>query len=352
MVQVARDAAHAGVLIDLKRYDEAVSLLVRLAAADPGDSRAWCLLAAAHLGTGRYEEAAAAASRAITITPSDDWPYRLASSAQRHLGRISAALAAANEACKLAPHEWSAFICLAQAQLATEVDFIAAEQAAASALRLAPFEPDAHFTAGQVAFAQERWKAACAHHERALSLDAAHSGALNELGRIRARRGDLPRAARHFAQAARSEPAVRTYAANVEVAIRRVLALTVRAAYTVSCVLLVLTTATSASRRAAGIGYAVTIALIAGYGAVQLRRMPPEVRPLLRTRRVALAAGVVYGAVLIAMIAAAVTPARVLPGVMLAATALIVASSFTERLILRRKRSQARPGAMHDRTSK
>jgi tetratricopeptide (TPR) repeat protein len=352
MTEVARDAAHASVLLDLKRYDEAVSLLARVVAAEPTDSRAWCLLAAAHLGAGRYEEAAAAASRAITLAPSDDWPYRLASTAQGHLGHITAALAAANEACKLDPHEWRGFICLAWAQLATEVDFIAAERAAASALRLAPFEPDAHLTAGQVAFAQERWKAARAHQERALSLDPAHSDALNELGRIRARRGDLPRAARHFVQAVRSAPGVSTYAANVEAAIRRVLALTIRAAYIVSCVLLVLTMATSASRRTVGIGYAVTIALIAGYGAVQLWRMPPEMRPLLRTRRVALAVGAVYGAVLIAMIAAVVTPARVVPGVMLAVTALIVASSFIERLLPRSKRNRAGRGAMHDRANK
>jgi hypothetical protein len=54
--------------------------------------------------------------------------------------------------------------------------------------------------------------------------------------------------------AVRSAPAVSTYAANVEVVIRRVLALTIRAAYTVSCVLLVLTMATSAPRQTVGMG--------------------------------------------------------------------------------------------------
>jgi hypothetical protein len=48
----------------------------------------------------------------------------------------------------------------------------------------------------------------------------------------------------------------------------------------------------------------MTIALIAGYGAAQLWRMPGEMRPLFRIRRVALALGVVYGAILIAMIGA------------------------------------------------
>lgn len=171
MTEVARDLAQASVLLDLKRYDEAASLLARAVAAQPQDSRTWCLLAAAHLGAGRYEEAAAAASRAITLAPLDDGPYRLASIAQRHLGQITAAISSANQACKLAPDDWRAYACLAQAELATEADFLAqaesreayftaAERAAATAVRLAPDEPDAHFTAGLVSYAQRKWKAA------------------------------------------------------------------------------------------------------------------------------------------------------------------------------------------------
>lgn len=77
-------------LLDVKRYDEAASLLAHVVAADPENWQAWCLLAVTRIGTGPYEEAAAAASRAITLAPSDDWPYRLASIAQRHLGKITA----------------------------------------------------------------------------------------------------------------------------------------------------------------------------------------------------------------------------------------------------------------------
>ena len=125
MTGVARDLVQASVLLDLKRYDEAASLLARIVAAEPQDSRAWCLLAATHLGAGRYKEAAAAASRAITLAPSDERPYRLASIAQRRLGQITAAISSANQACKLAPDEWRAYVCLAQALLATETDFLA-----------------------------------------------------------------------------------------------------------------------------------------------------------------------------------------------------------------------------------
>ena len=180
VTEVARDLAQASVLLDLKRYDEAASLLGHIVEAEPQDRRAWCLLAAAHLGAGRYEEAAAAASRAITLAPFDDWPYRLASIAQLHLGKTTAAISSAKEACKLAPDEWRAYICLARAQLGTDLTvqahamrtraaFTAAGQAAATAPRLAPFEPDAYFTVGQVSYALRKWKAARAHYERALA---------------------------------------------------------------------------------------------------------------------------------------------------------------------------------------
>jgi tetratricopeptide (TPR) repeat protein len=359
VTEVARDLAQASVLLDLKRYDEAASLLARAVAAQPQDSRAWCLLAAAHLGAGRYEEAAAAASRAITLAPLDDGPYRLASIAQRHLGQITAAISSANQACKLAPDDWRAYACLAQAELATEADFLAqaesreayftaAERAADTAVRLAPDEPDAHFTAGLVSYAQRKWKAARAHQERALALDPAHGGALNELGRISLRRGGSPRAARHFIQAARSAPGVSIYGRNAEISVQRVLGLT---ALTVLLASWALTIAvdTPLSRRSAVLGYALVIALAAGYGAVQLWRMPPETRLLLQTRQVGVALGALYGAVLIQVITAAVTPAGALPLTIYAPFALIVTSPLIARAILRRMDSKTGRDVTHDR---
>jgi hypothetical protein len=143
-----------------------------------------------------------------------------------------------------------------------------------------------------------------AHQERALALDPAHSGALNELGRISLHRGGHPRAASHFIQAARSAPGVSTYGRNVELLIQHVLAL-----------------------------------------------MPPEMRLLFRTRRVGLALGAVYGAVLIELITAAVTPAPALPFAIFATTALILASPFVARASLRRKGNKAGRDATHDRAT-
>jgi tetratricopeptide (TPR) repeat protein len=328
------DLARASMLLDLRRYGEAAGLLASIIAAEPADSRAWCLLAAAQLGNSQYQEAAAAASRAITLAPADNWPYRLASTAQRHLGNITAALTAANEACKLAPDEWRAYTCLAQALLATEVDFKAAERAAATALRLAPDEPDAHFIAGKVSYAREEWRKARAHQERALGLNPAHSGALNELGRIGLHDGGHARAAQHFVQAAQSAPGVSTYRQNVELVVRRLITRTIYAASIGSLLLMYLTTIRP-TRGPIVIGYAVIVALSAGFGAIQLRRMPPQIRPLFRTRRVRLALAVAYGSILIAVAVAAATPADALSGAILAVTALIITSRLAAVAILR-----------------
>ena len=116
------------------------------------------------------------------------------------------------------------------------------------------------------------------------------------------------------------------------------MALTITATYLAGLALLYLTLITHVSRGAVVIGYTVVAALSAGYAAVQLWRMPPEMRPPVRTRRVALALGAVYSAILIAMITVAVTPARALSAALLAATALIFASAFVVRAMLRRKK--------------
>jgi tetratricopeptide (TPR) repeat protein len=350
VTEAARGLARARVLVDLKRYDEAASLLARIVAAEPQDSRAWCLLAAAHLGTGRHKEAAAAASSAITLAPLDDWAYRLASIAQRHLGKITAAISSATEACRLAPDEWRAYICLAQALLATQTDYMAqlehtyeeycraAEQAAGTALRLAPHEPDAHFTAGQVSCAQRKWKAARAHQEQALALNPAHSAALNELGRISLHRGGSPQAARYFLQAARSAPGVSTYGRNAELLVKRVLARTILAVYLASGALLI-ALQNPVPRRPAVLWYALAIVLVTGYGAVRLWRLPPDTRVLLRTRRVGLALGALYGAVLIEVITVTVASAGSWP-FMIAPAGFYIPLPFVALAIWQRKGSK------------
>ena len=237
MSGLSQELDRAQYMIDVKRYGEAVTLLAGVVAADPADSRAWCLLARAHAGQGQYSEAASAAGEAVALAPADDWPHRLASNAYMHLGHPDMAVRAAAEACRLAPNEWRAQLCLAQAALASRGQFALAEHAAVTARAIAPDEPDVHFVSGQVSLARGNRKAAVAHHERALALNPDHPGALNELGRIRLSRAHTARAARHFLQAARSAPQVRGYSHNIEVVVRRTVALVIYVASVASVIL-------------------------------------------------------------------------------------------------------------------
>ena len=107
-------------MLDVRRFDEASQLLARVVAAEPDSSRAWCLMARAHLGADRYAEAIEVANRAVALDPSDEWPHRLASNALVHLGNYGDAMRAAHEACRLAPSYWQTHVCLAQAALAAQ----------------------------------------------------------------------------------------------------------------------------------------------------------------------------------------------------------------------------------------
>jgi tetratricopeptide (TPR) repeat protein len=342
MSGLSQELDRAQFMIDVKRYDEAVSLLASVVAADPADSRGWCLLARAHAGQGRYAEAASAAGQAVALAPQDDWPHRLVSNAYTHLGNPEVAMRAAAQACRLAPNEWRAHLCLAQAALASRGQYGVAEHAAATARSIAPDEPDVHFVSGQVSLARGNRKDAVAHHERALALNPDHPGALNELGRIRLSRAHTARAAAHFLQAARSAPQVRGYSQNIEVVVRRTVALVIYVASVASVILAYLAITNSLPRVAVLSGLAAVAVVTAGFGVVQFRRMPPQTRPLFRRRRIAQALGVSYGAILLAVVACALSPARDLADVLMVATVLIIAARFAAYGLLRREATESR----------
>jgi tetratricopeptide (TPR) repeat protein len=335
----ANDLARAQAMLTVKRHDEAAGLLSQLVAAQPDDSRAWCLLAAAHLGAGRYQDAAEAAGRAVAAAPSDEWPHRLVSNARLHLGNSQAAVSAASEACRLAPNEWRAWVCLAQAALATEVEFNEAERAAATARRLAPDEAEVYYVSGLVSFAREEWKKAQAYQERVLAIDPAHSRALNELGRISMRKRNSARAVDHFIRAAGSAPGVVIFSSNVEVAVRSTIARVIYLATLATWALVVVTFYSHGSRSLVVAGLTVIALLSVMVAAARIRALPSPARGVLRNGRVALAAAIVYGCIIIAIIVAAAVPAGALPGALAAVGVLVVASRFIAFAILRKRRS-------------
>jgi len=338
MIELKTALARASAMLDVRRFDEASELLARVVSAEPESSRAWCLMARAHLGADRYTDAVTAAGRAVALDPTDEWPHRLASNALVHLHKFPDALRAAYEACRLAPSYWQTHVCVAQAALAAHRLDIATE-AALRARNLAPNEPDVHFLSGKVSLARSDLKAAREHQERALGLDPAHSGAMNELGRIRLRRHDPTGAIRHFISAARSTPDERIYSRNIDVVILRAVSKTIYVFTLIALVLIWIPAVTRVDRLPFVIGLGALAVVAAGSFAWMVVRLPREARPLvgriLRAPRVAGAFGLAFGGVVVAFGAVALTPAADLAQVLPVAFVIMVAARLASFAALR-----------------
>jgi tetratricopeptide (TPR) repeat protein len=312
-MDLRQELARASTMLDIGRCDEATALVSRVVAAEPDSSRAWCLLARAHLGTKRYTDAIGAANRAVSLDPADEWPHRLASNALIHLGNNADALRAAGEACRLAPDLWQTHVCVAQAALAGNHLEIA-NAASARARALAPSEPDVHFLSGKVSLADGSLAQARSHQERALSLDPAHSGAMNELGRIRLKRHDTAGAIRHFMSAARSAPEEQIYSRNIDVVILRTVSTAIYVFTLIALLLIWIPAVAHLTKLPFIIGLAVLCVAAVSCLGWMLLRLPREARPLLRRallrRRVTGALCLALGGVAVAFGIVALVPPK------------------------------------------
>ena len=338
VIELRQELARASAMLDVRRFDEATALLARVVAAEPESSRAWCLMARAHLGTERYTDAIDAANRAVALDPADEWPHRLASNALVHLGNYPDALRAADQACRLAPGFWQTHVCVAQAALAGH-RLDVANAAAARARALAPNEPDVHFLSGKVSLTGGALAEAREHQERALSLDPAHSGAMNELGRIRLRRHDTAGAIRHFISAARAAPDEHIYSRNIDVVVLRTVSRTIYTFTLIALILIWVPAVTHVTRLPFVIGLGALGAVTALAFVWLVLRLPREarlmVRRTLRTPRVATAMGLAVGGVAVAFGIVALTPAADVAQILPIAVVITVAARLTAFAALR-----------------
>ena len=207
-------------------------------------------------------------------------------------------------------------MCVAPAALAAGQPAVAAS-AATEARKLAPDEPDVHFLSGKVALARGNLDSAREHQERALALDPVHSGAMNELGRIRLRRHDTVGAIRHFISAARTTPGEHIYSRNIDVVIVRSVSRMIYIFVLIAMVLLWVPAVTRSGRLplAAGFG-ALALGTLASF-VILMTRLPREARLLARrtvlSGRVLAALGVAVGGVTIAVATVAFVPSAELP---------------------------------------
>jgi tetratricopeptide (TPR) repeat protein len=347
MTEIAQGLAHAEVMLGLKRHDEAAGVLGSILAADPGNSTGWCLLALAHIGAGRFEDASVSAGRAIAAAPDHDWPHRLACTVHLRMGNARAALRAAGEARRLSPQSWQAYVCVAEATLATGEHFHLAAEAAGTARALAPNAPEVHVISGKVSFALGRRKAARAHLERALALDPQHGGALNELGRVTLIGPFSGHAARYFLQAVRTDPSVGTYSSNVDATVRSAVGVVIYIGGAAAVVLYLVTMMTHLSRTQILIGLAACVLLMTVAGGAQYLQMPSQARSLIRRPPNLAALTISYASFLAAFAMIALSSTAALPNMLAGAIAILVVSRLVMALWLLRHKPGRASGSQH-----
>ena len=342
--------SRARALVELGRFDAALSELAGVVASDPDNVQARCLLSQALLGANRPAEALTAAQHAIALSPDDEWPHRLASIAHHELGDRLGEVAHAREAARLAPFSWRSLVRLSEA-LSDGQNSAEANAVAARAVELAPHEAATHSAVGTAAAAAHRYDEATDAYRRALSLDPHDAVTQNNMARVSlarnsARPTGLAAAAVGFSRALGTDPTLDVSRKNLELVLRRFLSRTAYYLFVVAYI----------GGRAAGsfdgpVARSAPVVLLAApvwFGWRFVSRLDPAVRRHLLTvanepwLRAALAFAAVAAGSILASAAVSTSSRQGLLGVALAA-ALISRVCVWLGLLSRRSDPSSRP---------
>lgn len=308
----------AAALLDLNRHAEARAAISTALASDPTNVRGLCLMALAHIRDDDCSAGLQAAQSAIAHDPDNEWPYRLASIAHRGMGDIPSAIAAARVAVRLSPNGAFPHVILARALADSRSDLNEASAVAARALTLAPYEPEAHVTAGVIAAAQGNKMAAKAAFEHALSLDGSNVAARNELARLHFGRrlvnpDGLAEAAHGFAATLRTDPRFVLGRKNLDAVLRVFLSRTAYFIFVVSLVARMLATGTGTVHPALRLLPVIGLVVPSAYATRFVMQLSPPLRrhlgQVLRRRYLATAAAFEASACL-ALLFGALSPAN------------------------------------------
>jgi Flp pilus assembly protein TadD len=140
--------ARAAALFERVDPGQAAALLSTVLAQDPGTAAGWILMARIALVLNDVEKALDAAAKAIALAPDDPRPLAAASRALTLLGRHEEAVTMAYRAVIVDPGNPLWHDRVAWALLAADRQIADAEQAARTAIGLAPDEAHYHFTHG------------------------------------------------------------------------------------------------------------------------------------------------------------------------------------------------------------
>ncbi|GGK97878.1 tetratricopeptide repeat protein [Mangrovihabitans endophyticus] len=148
MSETELGVARAAALFERVDPGKAAALLETVLDAEPESAAGWVLMARVRLTLDENDRALDAANRAIELTPEDARPLATASRALTLLGRHEEAVTMAYRAVVAEPKNPLWHDRVAWALLASDRHLADAEQAARTAIGLAPDEAHYHFTHG------------------------------------------------------------------------------------------------------------------------------------------------------------------------------------------------------------
>jgi tetratricopeptide (TPR) repeat protein len=205
----------ATLYLDAGRSAEAVALLTTHLASEPDDVRALCLNGRAFCAAGDPSAGVENARRAIAIDPDNEWAWRVLALALSANGDHAGARDAAARATRIAPDNWRAHLQAATVDVSAGLATFQTQMAAMRAVELAPNEPLAHLTMGNVALAKKYWTSAEEAYRRALALDPHLEAAKHNLALVTLHKGETGAAAAGFVDILATSPTSKLARRNV-----------------------------------------------------------------------------------------------------------------------------------------
>ncbi len=209
--------ARARVLLDLRRYADALPILGPLVAARPDDAEPLLLLTRALAGVGRRDEALTSAEHACALVPERAYAHRLRAEVLIELGRFRPALQAAERSVELAPESAESHWVLARAAVARR-QYTKAAREAEIVGQLAPGSELGFHACGYIAVKRHKWKAAEREYRSAVALDPQSPMLLNNLGLAVLHQGRTVEATDLFIRAGQLDATKDIYLKNTAIA--------------------------------------------------------------------------------------------------------------------------------------
>ena len=203
----------AAMLVDNGRPRDAIPILQRAIASNPGKGSLFRLASLAHLRLREYVAARDAAYSAIRCEPENETAWRYAGTALVAMGALEQATECIDRALALAPNSYQVQLAMADLWLAKS-DPKRAGQHAERARELAPNDARVYVTLSLVALRLRRWTLAERHCRHALQINPENAAALNNLGVVYLKTGRRRQAITLFARASRLNPAESVHRRN------------------------------------------------------------------------------------------------------------------------------------------